>query len=85
VDTVSTLFDGAAVDRRHGAAEIETRLVEGLLGERRSWTADGLARGARQLLLGQPLMANLRNLARSLDDEDLAAVERRIAGDAGPG
>jgi translation initiation factor 2B subunit (eIF-2B alpha/beta/delta family) len=72
---VDSVFLSAAEDRRLGAAEIETRLVEELLRERASWSLGALHRGADRLLTGQPTMANLRNLARRLQHADLAATE----------
>lgn len=74
MDRLNSLFDGAADDRRHGAAEIELRLIAELMAERPSWTAGDLASGAARLLAGQPAMANLRNLARELARGDLAGL-----------
>jgi translation initiation factor 2B subunit (eIF-2B alpha/beta/delta family) len=72
--SLASLFDRAARDRRHGAAEIEIRLIADLLAEQGRWTAPDLAAGARQLLAGQPAMANLRNLARELARGEPAAA-----------
>ena len=72
------LFEVASVDRRHGAAIIEKRLIDGLLRARREWTADLLAKGAAALRAGQPAMANLRSLARRLVEDDPAVVEARL-------
>ena len=69
------LFAAAARDRRHGAGEIERRLVEGLIGCREAWSRDALAAGAVELVRGQPAMANLRSLARALAGGALAEVE----------
>ena len=76
MSSLNALFDHASADRRHGASEIERSLVTALLDERRSWTAAGLASGARRLLSGQPAMANLRNLARELEGGDLENLDR---------
>lgn len=76
-----TLFDRAANDRRHGAGEIELRLIAGLLDPSCGFTALDLVSGAERLLEGQPAMANLRNLARELARGDVASavdwLERR--------
>ena len=72
--SLDTLFDCAAKDRRHGAAEIERRLVSTLLREQHRWTASDLVSGAKRLLAGQPAMANLRNLAREFACGDLATA-----------
>jgi len=71
---MTTLFDRAATDRRHGAAEIERRLITGLLAEQGCWTVTDLVGGAERLLTGQPAMANLRNLARELARGDVPSV-----------
>jgi len=75
VSSLDSLFDRAAEDRRHGASEIEHRLVADLLREEKRWTASALVSGAERLLAGQPAMANLRNLARELVRGDLATVQ----------
>jgi translation initiation factor 2B subunit (eIF-2B alpha/beta/delta family) len=75
---LDALFDRAANDRRHGAAEIESRLIAGLLAEQRCWTAADLAAGAARLLAGQPAMANLRNLARELARGHVADAHDRL-------
>lgn len=75
MNETARLFDIASGDRRHGAATIEMRLIDGLLRARRGWTADELARGAAALRAGQPAMANLRSLARRLAEDDPAIVE----------
>ncbi len=69
-----TPFDRAADDRRHGAGEIESRLIAGLLEPPRDFTAADLVSGAQKLLNGQPTMANLRNLARELVRGDVASA-----------
>lgn len=68
------VFARAASDRRHGASEIERRLVADLLDARRSWTATGLAAGGDALRDGQPAMANLRRLAHRLADDHPAVL-----------
>jgi len=78
MDPVEQLFERAVDDRRHGAAEIERRLLRDLLEARREWTADGLTRGADRLTDGQPAMANLRRLAHELARPELAEVESRL-------
>lgn len=72
------LFRRAAEDRRHGATEIERRLISGLLADSGRWTAPDLAAGARRLLEGQPAMANLRNLARVLASDRLTVTRQRL-------
>ncbi len=62
MNSLDAHFDRAAEDRRHGAVEIERRLISGLPADSEHWAAPGLASGARRLLEGQPAMANLRNL-----------------------
>lgn len=74
MDPLNSLFDRAAADRRHGAAEIEFGLIADLIAERQRWTAVDLSSGACRLLAGQPAMANLRNLARELARGDLASL-----------
>ncbi len=69
-----TLFNRAANDRRHGAGEIELRLIAGLLDPSCGFAALDLVSGAERLLEGQPAMANLRNLARELARGDIASV-----------
>lgn len=75
MSSLDVIFGRASGDRRHGAAEIERRLVTDLLDERRRWDAGALNRGAVRLLTGQPAMANLRNLARSVRGAELKDVE----------
>jgi hypothetical protein len=77
---VDPIFEGAAKDRRFGAAEIESRLIDGLLRERSAWSAEALDRGAIRLRAGQPTMANLRNLALRLEGGDLSAIEAWLRG-----
>ena len=62
MNSLNAHFNRAAGNRRHGAVEIERRLISGLLADSEHWTAPGLASGARRLLEGQPAMSNLRNL-----------------------
>ena len=69
------VIQSAAADRDHGAGEIERRLVAGLLDRRDDWTGEALAEGADVLRAGQPVMANLRNLARRLATDDPASLE----------
>jgi len=78
MNELDLLFNAAASDRRHGAASIEKRLIDGLMRERRRWTTDDLVRGAAKLRVGQPAMANLRALARRLIHDDPAIVEARL-------
>lgn len=75
---VDSFFERAAADRRHGAGEIERRLIADLLGEVGQWTSVDLVSGARRLLAGQPAMANLRNLARELARGDVARARDRL-------
>lgn len=75
---VAGLIEAAATDRRHGAVEIERRLLKGLLNVAESWTPEELVRGAVELRDGQPAMANLRNLARWLNDHPLPALRERL-------
>jgi len=74
MDSLNSLFDRAADDRRRGAAEIERRLIADLLGEMGCCTPVDLVSGAERLLTGQPAMANLRNLARELARGDVASA-----------
>lgn len=74
MSSLTTIFDEAAADRSRGASEIERRLVERLLEQRRWWTAEELSGGAAALLRGQPAMANLRNVAHRLASADPAAA-----------
>lgn len=76
MNPLDALFDRAAEDRRHGASEIEGRLIVDLLRERRWWNSANLHSGAERLLTGQPAMANLRNLARELARGNPEATER---------
>jgi len=62
-DQVLDLFRLAATDRRHGASEIEERLLRGLLASGGDWPRESLLSGARLLAWGQPAMANLRTVA----------------------
>ncbi len=78
MDPVERLFGRAVDDRRHGAVEIEQRLLRDLLEVRRQWTTERLARGAERLVDGQPAMANLRRLARQLRVTELPEVESRM-------
>jgi len=73
--SLDSLFDCAAEDRRHGAAEIEGRLIADLLHERQRWIVSALVSGAERLLAGQPAMANLRNLARVLAGGGLTVIQ----------
>jgi len=78
MSSLEPLFHRAADDRVHGASEIERALIDALLAVRGGWTASGLARGAECLRNGQPAMANLRHLARELDRDDLATIEKDL-------
>ena len=78
MNETARLFDIASGDRRHGAAVVEKRLIDGLLQVRRGWIVDELARGAAALRAGQPAMANLRSLARRLVDDDPTVVEAHL-------
>lgn len=78
MDPLHAVFARAAEDRRHGAAEIERRLISDLLAARETWTVIGLALGAGRLLEGQPAMANLRNLARLLVGRESDEVRDRL-------
>ncbi len=78
MDPVERKIGRAVADRRHGAAAIEQRLLGDLLAVRSGWTPDNLRRGARQLVEGQPAMANLRRLAHLLAADDLDRVAREL-------
>ncbi len=77
------VFRRAADDREHGAAEIEERLLAGLLGLRSQWTPYALEVGAGLLAGGQAAMAPLVGLARSIVENgpgDLESLfERRLS------
>jgi translation initiation factor 2B subunit (eIF-2B alpha/beta/delta family) len=62
-DEIIELFSTAAADREHGAAEIETTLIRGLLDIRAGLRLESLHRGLKMLAEGQPAMANLRAMA----------------------
>jgi translation initiation factor 2B subunit (eIF-2B alpha/beta/delta family) len=62
-DEIIKLFEAAAADREHGAAEIERRLIGGLLGSGTRLRLDSLHHGLKILAEGQPAMANLRAMA----------------------
>ena len=64
-DDTLALFQNAATDRDHGASEIETRLVRGLLALSAPMRPGSLRAGAASLVAGQPAMANLRSLAEA--------------------
>ena len=68
-DEILTLFQEAASDHDHGASEIETRLVQGLLALRAPMRPGSLRAGAEMLVAGQPAMANLRSLAAAVTRE----------------
>jgi translation initiation factor 2B subunit (eIF-2B alpha/beta/delta family) len=59
-DEILELFEAAATDREHGAAEIERALIRGLLETGTRLRLDSLHRGLKMLAEGQPAMANLR-------------------------
>jgi translation initiation factor 2B subunit (eIF-2B alpha/beta/delta family) len=59
-DEILELFQAAASDREHGAAEIEKALIRGLLEVGTRLRLDSLHRGLKMLAEGQPAMANLR-------------------------
>lgn len=75
MDSLDDVFGAAIRDRSHGAAEIEGRLIDGLLARRGAWIRDDLRAGAVALLDGQPAMANLRSLSRRLGGENLDEIE----------
>lgn len=62
-DEIIDLFQRAATDREHGAAEIEKTLIRGLLDTETRWRLQSLHRGLKMLAEGQPAMANLRAMA----------------------
>jgi translation initiation factor 2B subunit (eIF-2B alpha/beta/delta family) len=62
-DEIFDLFQAAANDREHGAAEIEGNLLRGLLKVEGRLRPDSLHRGLKVLEEGQPAMANLRAMA----------------------
>jgi translation initiation factor 2B subunit (eIF-2B alpha/beta/delta family) len=62
-DDIIELFQSAAADREHGAGEIESTLVRGLLDIGTRLRLDSLHRGLKILADGQPAMANLRSMA----------------------
>jgi translation initiation factor 2B subunit (eIF-2B alpha/beta/delta family) len=72
---LNSLFDRAANDRLHGAGEIEIRLIADLLDSSCGFTALDLVSGAQRLLMGQPAMANLRNLAHELSRGDVDSAQ----------
>jgi translation initiation factor 2B subunit (eIF-2B alpha/beta/delta family) len=78
MEAIDRVFARAAEDRHHGAQEIERKLISGLLAKRSSWTREALARGASRLRESQPIMANLRVLARMVSDGEFDGVERRL-------
>jgi len=78
MDPIDGLFREAAADRRRGAGEIERRLLDGLLRLRDEWSTEALAAGGARLTAGQPAMANLRNLQRSLAGPELESVADRL-------
>jgi translation initiation factor 2B subunit (eIF-2B alpha/beta/delta family) len=62
-DEIIELFRTAAADREHGAVEIETTLIRGLLDIESRLHLESLHRGLKMLAEGQPTMANLRAMA----------------------
>jgi translation initiation factor 2B subunit (eIF-2B alpha/beta/delta family) len=62
-DRIVELFQTAASDREHGAAEIEVTLIRGLLDIEIGLRLKSLHKGLRTLAEGQPAMANLRAMA----------------------
>jgi translation initiation factor 2B subunit (eIF-2B alpha/beta/delta family) len=79
-DSVLELFRLAATDRRHGASEIEERLLRGLLASGGDWPRESLLSGARLLAGGQPAMANLRTQAARVAAPGFDEwIERRAA------
>ena len=62
-DRILELFQTAASDREHGAAEIEVTLIRGLLDIETGLRLKSLHKGLRTLAEGQPAMANLRAMA----------------------
>ncbi|MFC2144439.1 hypothetical protein ACFLQM_01995 [Acidobacteriota bacterium] len=62
-DEVLELFQRAATDREHGAAEIEETLIRGLLDIETGLRLGSLYKGLKMLAEGQPAMANLRAMA----------------------
>ena len=73
-DEILELFQAAASDREHGAAEIEKALIRGLLEVGTRLRLDSLHRGLKMLAEGQPAMANLRAMAAWM-----AAVESPVS------
>ena len=82
-DEVVAVFRLGAGDREHGAAEIEERLLKGLLSLRSRWSPHAFEVGAGLLAGGQPAMALLIGLAHRIAEsspEDLESLfERRLA------
>jgi translation initiation factor 2B subunit (eIF-2B alpha/beta/delta family) len=78
MDGLVEVFSRAVGDRRHGAAEIERRLVGDLLVRRSEWSPGELRRGAEGLRRGQPAMANLRKLSLLLSGDDLGGIEAQL-------
>ena len=62
-EIVIEVFRRAALDRSHGASEIEEALIRDLLTLRPQWQGNTLCEGAKLLAEGNPAMANLRSLA----------------------
>jgi len=72
-DIVLELFQRAAADREHGAAEIEAALIRGLLEQPAAIRPESLREGAHVLGDGQPAMANLRALAATAEAAESVA------------
>lgn len=77
---IIALFQQAAADRRHGANEIERRLIRELLNSKSEWRRELIEQGAQKLVSGQPSMANIRRLAiEMLETYDLGLLEKQLA------
>jgi len=75
---VLDVFRAAVTDDRHGAAEVERHLIEGLLGLRSHWDRGLLHRGSA-MVLRMSSMANLWRLAKAFQDiSDLDEVEHLL-------
>lgn len=81
-EVVIEVFRRAALDRSHGASEIEETLIRGLLTLRPQWQGKAVREGANLLAESNPAMANLRSLAERAGGGDLgelaAWLERRL-------
>lgn len=72
------MIAAALADDRHGATDIERRLIRRLLEARTGWSRPEVAGAAAELRERSP-MANLRHLAGMIEQaDDLSEIERRL-------